>query len=168
MIIQRPSHVQNSLDYDHLFAPRPPNNFSPLVGGAHIDSDFTRLVTVLLAQGPDVGVGTVASVFGTGLLGGVLYWLLFHHLPAKDRHVEKVIADFHEMIRTLQANCKEEVNLERQEHQNHLVMVINGFKLSLENQSAQLGKLADRLELLANRSYEKMQQVMLDIRERPS
>lgn len=45
----------------------------------------------LLAQTVDPGSALISSWFGTGLLGGVLYWLLFHYLPSKDKQMEAIL-----------------------------------------------------------------------------
>lgn len=47
---------------------------------------------VLLAQLPATPDPTgIAGWAGAGLLGLVLYWLAFHHLPAKDRFLKEVL-----------------------------------------------------------------------------
>jgi hypothetical protein len=46
---------------------------------------------LLLAQMIDPGSAVISSWFGTSLLGGVLYWLLFHYLPAKDRQMAEIL-----------------------------------------------------------------------------
>jgi hypothetical protein len=46
---------------------------------------------LLLAQMIDPGSAVISSWFGTSLLGGVLYWLLFHYLPSKDRQMAEIL-----------------------------------------------------------------------------
>jgi hypothetical protein len=45
----------------------------------------------MLAQ-IDPGSAVISSWFGTSLLGGVLYWLLFHYLPTKDKQMAEILA----------------------------------------------------------------------------
>jgi hypothetical protein len=46
---------------------------------------------LLLSQMIDPGSAVISSWFGTSLLGGVLYWLLFHYLPAKDKQMAEIL-----------------------------------------------------------------------------
>lgn len=66
-----------------------------------------------------------AGYLGAGLLGIVLTWLLWKHLPDKDRQIEKLITDKDKLIEslvgrfdaalTLQRNtCRAEVAIERE------------------------------------------------------
>ena len=47
-------------------------------------------LAILLAQTPDPLTGTTGWV-GAGLLGLILAWLLFVHLPAKDKQLKEII-----------------------------------------------------------------------------
>jgi hypothetical protein len=48
-----------------------------------------------LAQVPDLTPGVPASGWAAaGILTGVLGWLMFIHLPAKDKQIKELIADF--------------------------------------------------------------------------
>jgi hypothetical protein len=49
------------------------------------------MIAILLAQVPHEIPGAAGWV-GATLLSGVLYWLLFHHLPAKDKQLTEIMA----------------------------------------------------------------------------
>lgn len=49
------------------------------------------VAAVTFAQAPPPGIAGEAGWVGTGLLGAVLGWLLFWHLPAKDKQITDMI-----------------------------------------------------------------------------
>src|SRR5215218_8818549 len=76
----------------------------------------------ILAQTPTLS-GSEGWV-GAGLLGAVLAWLMFVHLPGKDKQIDKLIADKDQLIKELGSdhvkaidkvivNCKEDAALLR-------------------------------------------------------
>jgi hypothetical protein len=67
-------------------------------------------VTMIVAQVPDLGSGGsippgASGWASAGLLTGVLGWLLFVHLPAKDKQMKEVIADYTRMVREVINDC---------------------------------------------------------------
>jgi hypothetical protein len=58
------------------------------------------LVPVILSQSPDAVAGTAGWV-GAGLLGAVLAWLMFVHLPAKDKMITGMIEGRDALVRAL-------------------------------------------------------------------
>lgn len=88
------------------------------------------LLVIAQAQTPDPISGGAGWV-GAGLLGAVLGWLLFFHLPSKDKqlkefidgkdaqlaakdaHVERMAAKFDESLKELQEFFREQAELNR-------------------------------------------------------
>lgn len=68
------------------------------------------LALSLLAQQPDPISGATGWV-GAGLLGGVLAWLLFKHLPAKDAQLDKLITDHNSRIEVLNTNNAKQIEV---------------------------------------------------------
>ena len=86
---------------------------------------------LILAQSVADPISGSAGFVGTGLLGAVLGWLLFFHLPAKDKqmkefiteantqltakdaHLERMGAKFEESLKGLQAFFREQADLNR-------------------------------------------------------
>src|SRR5688572_11670740 len=61
--------------------------------GRHTEQRTTMIL--LLAQGTDIGTAsTVAEWLKFGLLGAVLFWLFFWHLPAKDAQIKTLLELF--------------------------------------------------------------------------
>lgn len=70
-----------------------------------VASGFSLL---LLAQAADPVSGG-AGLFGAGLLGLVLGWLLLRHLPEKDRQIERLVNSKDESLKEIQAENRKEM-----------------------------------------------------------
>lgn len=84
---------------------------------------LNSLLVVVIAQTQPAGgssttmdpVTTIASGWvGTGLLGGILAWLLFVHLPNKDKQLEKIMATHDSQMDAALKAYREELKVERQ------------------------------------------------------
>lgn len=67
------------------------------------------MTLVLLAE--DSGVSAIAGSsgwVGAGLLGLVLCWLLFFHLPAKDKQLAAMIGEHNLLVAGLHKDCQTE------------------------------------------------------------
>lgn len=69
----------------------------------------------------DAAAAGIAGWTGTGLLGSVLAWLMFKHLPAKDQQVKELIETHLAALRDKDKAFVAEIHDQR-----------NEFKLSLE------------------------------------
>ncbi len=73
-----------------------------------------------------------------GLLGPVLYWLMYHHLPSKDKQIQDFITEQHRLIKELRAEQETKVmaavnafreearegRVDRERHMGRLIEVI--------------------------------------------
>lgn len=122
-------------------------------------------IGLILAQagsGPDASA--VASGWvGAGLLGLVLSWIFFKHLPAKDDQIERLIKSkdvaIKEMIEfkdkqieTNQEICKEEQKQAHQSHERQMEMLAN----TLQKQLDALGKSVMSLGEIIQHVYRNM------------
>jgi thiamine kinase-like enzyme len=67
-------------------------------------------VALVLAQNPEslTSLSGGAGWVGAGLLGLVLSWLLFFHLPAKDRQLKEMIETHNILVASLHRDCQNE------------------------------------------------------------
>lgn len=68
-------------------------------------------VVALIAEAETIAGG--AGWVGAGLLGGVLYWLLFHHLPSKDKQLMDLVHAKDEAVDSVVKAFRQEIGAER-------------------------------------------------------
>jgi hypothetical protein len=93
---------------------------------------YALALIILLAQSVPDSVSGTAGWVGTGLLGAVMSWLLFVHLPGKDKQLTVLMAAKDEIAETI---LKQQwANFERMEigYHNDLKMVAEHCKQELE------------------------------------
>ena len=92
---------------------------------------------ILFSQGDPIAGG--AGWVGAGLLGGVLSWLLFVHLPSKDKQLKEFMEAKDELARSLvqehrlvlqsaQDHCQQEIILIRQNAEGQMNRVVEAFE----------------------------------------
>ncbi len=79
---------------------------------------------LLLAQTPDL-LGGSAGWVGTGLLGAVLYWLTFVHLPAKDRQTRDLL--------TMQTAEREKESISRHQMSDRFQQIVSEIEKDHRN-----------------------------------
>lgn len=117
---------------------------------------------LILAQ-VDTGNGWVAAVGTVGLLGPMLYWLCYVHLPAKDKQLAEIIAmknaqiiklidEFRDEAKEARAECMtnmaEERKLRHTERQRASEDVLK-VAVTLERNTQETVKLAQEVRALA-------------------
>lgn len=76
---------------------------------------LTMLIILAQSAPPDSVVGN-SGWASAGIVGLVLSWLLFVHLPAKDKQIERLIDSF-----------RQELKEERQANQTNCQAIVNGL-----------------------------------------
>lgn len=67
-----------------------------------------EIIQVMIAQVGADAISGPAGWVGAGLLGLVLSWLLFVHLPAKDKQLKEMIGDYNTIVAELHKDCTKE------------------------------------------------------------
>jgi polyhydroxyalkanoate synthesis regulator phasin len=68
------------------------------------------------------GMNAVTGQYlGTGLLAGVLGWLLFVYLPSKDKQLADLIANKDKLVETQLTSFRDELALERKSNNDNIV-----------------------------------------------
>ena len=101
-----------------------------------VDSTTSLLALCIVAQVDTISGG--AGWVGTGLLGAVLSWLLFVHLPAKDKQLRDVI---HEHTETEKEQRSTHSALEREQRADFS----NTLKAMMDHSRVQFTDLANAL-----------------------
>jgi hypothetical protein len=133
------------------------------------------MLAALLAQAPPTpdAISGGAGWVGAGLLGGVLSWLLFLHLPAKDKQIAGLIDSRDAMVEKLtnsfrQAIIESEeraaaVDKERREdYRVSLAMVVSHCEKEMATTSGSIRQNLDEM----NRAMAEWRVFMKEIRDR--
>ncbi len=76
-----------------------------------------------------------------GLLGSMMYWLLFHHLPGKDRQLLNLISEFR-----AEANAEREAReRDRKLHSEIVGSLTAAFKSEMNAERDECARLLDRM-----------------------
>ena len=121
------------------------------------------LLIAQASQGTDPLSGGSGWV-GAGLLGLVLAWLMFRHLPAKDDQIMQMVESRDELVKSLQEN-----------HERHMMtfglMVEKQLKMVIDHchteTSAMVAALQDGLEYVGNAVVEMRKSVDELRRQKP-
>lgn len=97
----------------------------------------------ILAQLPDPSSSIFTSWFGTGLLGGVLYWLLFHYLPAKDKQMADLLASEREAGALSRKETRQEFLQALRDQQSAFTAAHDGIVTAIQGVTAQLERMEE-------------------------
>lgn len=93
------------------------------------------------AQGLDSVIpGGVAPWTGLGLLGLVMYWLLYVHLPSKDKQISEIVTTYNDRADRKDAMHNEALTESRQDFKQSLDKVVEHCAEEMEKVMARLGK----------------------------
>lgn len=89
---------------------------------------LTLVGVALIGQDPAPLTGPAAAWTGAGLLGGVLAWLMFAHLPAKDKQVADLIRSHNEQMAALATAKDHQIDQQRAEFVLTMNTMMTGFR----------------------------------------
>lgn len=108
-----------------------------------MDIHLPIVLLTLIAQGEALsGVGSGWA--GAGLLGGVLAWLLFIHLPNKDKQIIDLLTTKDKQITELAAVFKSEATAERMACERHFETLATSINTALSTLGKQLSEHSQR------------------------
>ena len=130
---------------------------------------------LLLAEADPISGG--AGWAGAGLLGAVLAWLLFIHLPSKDKQIRelivehngtvKVVAEEHSAaMREVTKTFKEETKAERVSCESHFSRLADAMGKASESNMAAMRALGDQLQNHAERNRQWIELLQKEIQAR--
>jgi hypothetical protein len=133
---------------------------------------LAAIVAQAVPSSPDVISGG-AGWAGAGLLGLVLGWLLFVHLPAKDKQIAELVKSRDDMVKELTGSFREgivesekratEVDRERREdYRISLAMVVSHCEKEMSGTSAAIRRDLDEL----NAALAEFRSLMKELRDR--
>lgn len=91
-------------------------------------------IATLLADVGTVDIGTGAGWAGAGILTGVLGWLLFVHLPAKDKQVK----DSQDLLRQVYTECQARIDKKSDDYASREAVRDDKFLAALEKLTDQI------------------------------
>jgi hypothetical protein len=102
------------------------------------------LIAEEVAKAPVSGLD-VAGWTGTTLLGGVLWWLLYNHLPAKDKQISDLVAVQNKVVSDLVTTTNDRQDKKDESHAKSLTDTRTDFKQCLDKVVAHCSEEMEKL-----------------------